>query len=326
MALCSAMIYQRVTLSGDDEWPKVADAMIEACSRPRGGSVPGRACPCPQCVCRADVVRFARCTAQQVPLGEALAWPSLLVPGAAVLGRSAAQWPHPAPALPRQPKEGTGAAALCPCGCILLRRCQADAAWAWAGVQRGGSVPPHPSPVAALRCRSNGLLLPGCVLPGTGGGRVLLPLTASHGSGDHGGGRPLAAAGGCRLLRRFFFLLKTRNVILAGPRPGQASRPSVRPRTLDMASSTRIGAAQEGGRKRKMPQQPAAFAARGRTACFTPRRHGKIWRSGGSTGTRRCTAAAHSPKKNPLEEDLCFFTPEATPKATPKGVQERSRP
>jgi len=33
----------------------------------------------------------------------------------------------------------------------------ADAAWAWAGVQRGGSVPPHPSPVAALRCRSNGL-------------------------------------------------------------------------------------------------------------------------------------------------------------------------
>ena len=144
---------------------------------------------------------------------------------------------------------------------------------------------------------------PGCVLPGTGGGRVLLPLTASRDGGDHGGGRPLAAARGCRLLRRFFFLLKTRNVILAGPRPGQASRRSVRQRTLDMASSTRIGAAQEGGRKRKMPQQPAAFAARGRTACFTPRRHGKIWRSGGSTGTRRCTAAAHSPQKNPLEED-----------------------
>jgi len=144
---------------------------------------------------------------------------------------------------------------------------------------------------------------PGCVRPGTGGGRVLLPLTASHGSGDHGGGRPLAAARGCRLLRRFFFLLKTRNVILAGPRPGQASLRSVRQRTLDMALSARIGTAQEGGRKRKMPQQPAAFAARGRTACFTPRRHGKIWRSGGSTGTRRCTAAAHSPQKNPLEED-----------------------
>ena len=36
-----------------------------------------------------------------------------------------------------------------------------DAARAWAGGQRGGSVPPHPSPVAALRCRSNGLLLAG---------------------------------------------------------------------------------------------------------------------------------------------------------------------
>jgi len=30
MAHCSATIYQQVTLSGDDEWPKVADAMIEA--------------------------------------------------------------------------------------------------------------------------------------------------------------------------------------------------------------------------------------------------------------------------------------------------------
>ncbi len=98
---------------------------------------------------------------------------------------------------------------------------------------------------------------PGCVLPGTGGGRVLLPLTASRDGGDHGGGRPLAAARGCRLLRRFFFLLRMRNVIPAGPRPGQASLRSVRQRTLDMAWSARIGAAREGGRKRKMPQQPA---------------------------------------------------------------------
>ena len=144
---------------------------------------------------------------------------------------------------------------------------------------------------------------PGCVLPGTGGGRVLLPLTASHGSGAHGGGRPLAAARGCRLLRRFFFLLRRRNVILAGPRPGQASLRSVRQRTLDMACSARIGTAQEGGRKRKMPQQPAASRPGAVPHVFTPRRHGTIWRSGGSTGTRRCTAAAHSPQKNPLEED-----------------------
>jgi hypothetical protein len=128
------------------------------------------------------------------------------------------------------------------------------------------------------------------------------PLTASHGSGAHGGGRPLAAARGCRLLRPFFFLLRRRNVIPAGPRPGQASLRSVRQRTLDMALSARIGDAREGGRKRKMPQQPAAFAARGRTACFTPRRHSRNGRSGGSTGTRRCPAAAHSPQKNPLDE------------------------
>ena len=91
-----------------------------------------------------------------------------------------------------------------------------------------------------------------------GAGPCSCPLTARRGGGGHDGGRPLAAARGCRLLRRFFFLLKTRNVILAGPRPGQASLRSVRQRTLDMASSTRIGEAQEGGRKRKMPQQPAA--------------------------------------------------------------------
>jgi len=181
-------------------------------------------------------------------------------------------------------------------------QCLQTQCWRGLAGSVGATVPPHPSPVAALRCRSIGLLLLGCVLPGTGGGRVLLPLTASQGSGDHGRGRPLAAARGCRLLRRFFFLLRRRNVILAGPRPGQASLRSVRQRTLDMAWSARIGAAREGGRKRKMPQQPAAFAARGRTACFTPRRHGKIWRSGGSTGTRRCTAAAHSPQKNPLDE------------------------
>ena len=32
MAHCSAMICQLVTVSGDAEWPKVADAVIEACT------------------------------------------------------------------------------------------------------------------------------------------------------------------------------------------------------------------------------------------------------------------------------------------------------
>src|SRR5439155_21006608 len=56
----------------------------------------------------------------------------------------------------------------------------------------------------------------------------------------------------------FFFLLKKRNVILAGPRQGPASLRSVRTRTLDMALSARIEEAREGGRKTQMPQQPAA--------------------------------------------------------------------
>ena len=30
MAHCNVMLYQQVTLSGDAEWPKVADAVIEA--------------------------------------------------------------------------------------------------------------------------------------------------------------------------------------------------------------------------------------------------------------------------------------------------------
>ncbi len=45
-AHCNAMICQQVTLSGDAEWPKVADAVIEAllCS-PRVNNVVGLAKP-----------------------------------------------------------------------------------------------------------------------------------------------------------------------------------------------------------------------------------------------------------------------------------------
>src|SRR5437899_11739232 len=67
------------------------------------------------------------------------------------------------------------------------------------------------------------------------------------------------------------------------------------------------------------PWQPHA-AARGRTACFTPRRHGKNGRSGGSTGTRRCTAAAHSPQKNTSGEVFAFFNP----KTNPEGALARA--
>ncbi len=132
--------------------------------------------------------------------------PTRVLPIAALTGRTAAAgWQPPGASRRCQAGIGAGGPRLPALRVQRDRRrtLVPDEARACAGGPRGGSVPPHPSPVAALRCRSNGLLLPGCVLPGTGGGRVLLPLTASHGSGAHDGGRPLAAARGCRLLRRF---------------------------------------------------------------------------------------------------------------------------
>src|SRR5262249_1927261 len=154
---------------------------------------------------------------------------------------------------------------------------------------------------------------PGCVRPGTGGGRVLLPLTASRGGGGYSCGRPLAAARGCRLLRRGFSSWEAQcNPAGATSRPGASALPiSGNGSPLDGALPARIENAGEGGK----PTNAAAtgrVAARGRTACFTPRRHGRNWRSGGSTGTRRCTAAAHSPQKNPLETDL-FLQPLVKP-------------
>jgi hypothetical protein len=51
-----------------------------------------------------------------------------------------------------------------------------DAALARAGGQRGGSVPPHPSPVAVLRGCMNGLLLAGlCAAGHRGRGRAPVP-------------------------------------------------------------------------------------------------------------------------------------------------------
>src|ERR671924_1510994 len=83
-----------------------------------------------------------------------------------------------------------------------------------------------------------------------------------------------------------------------------------------MALSARIGNAREGGRKTKNAAATGRFAARGRTACFTPRRQGKNGHSGGSTGTRRCTAAAHSPQKKTSEEVFYFLNPQdTTPRA-----------
>ena len=87
-----------------------------------------------------------------------------------------------------------------------------DEARAWAGGPWGGTVPPRPSQVAALRCRSNGLLLTGLYAADTGAvesspwpGRV----SEASGLGRSAGATPLAC--GWPLL--FLVLGRRRNVI-----------------------------------------------------------------------------------------------------------------
>ena len=133
--------------------------------------------------------------------------------------------------------------------------------------------PPFPLYEGALRLAALQAVVrlvfcwPGCVRPGTGGGRVLLsPDRQPWRRGTIAVARPLAAAGGCRLLRRFFFLLKTRNVIPAGPRQGKR-RTRRASGTWTWPAPQGLGEAREGGK----PTNAAAtgrFAARGRTACF----------------------------------------------------------
>src|SRR5262249_30926602 len=139
-------------------------------------------------------------------------------------------------------------------------RCSRGSWSQWLAGSVGATMPPHPWLVAALRCRSMGLLLTGlCAAVSPAGpvlphrqpavllGRLAGVLLSRASPGSHKR-LPVAAA--------FFFLLRKRNVIPAGPRQGQASLRSVRMRTLDMALSARIEEAREGGRKTQMPQQP----------------------------------------------------------------------
>ena len=165
-----------------------------------------------------------------------------------------------------------------------------------------GTTCPH-TPRESLRSVVGRMVFywPGCVLPGTGGGRVLLPLSARPDAGvnaavDGPWQRCVSAARCCGV-----FLPPQEaqcNPGGATSRLGASALPIARNGSpLDMAWSARIGNAREGGRKTTNAAATGRFAARGRTACFTPRRQGRNGRSGGSTGTRRCTAAAHSPQK-----------------------------
>ena len=152
-------------------------------------------------------------------------------------------------------------------------------------------------------CRSIGLLLaglcaaapagqsaretPGC-LPPPGG------TCALHDPGSADAALPVAAA-------LFFLLPRQRNVMRRSLlRQGPASLCSVL-RSLD-TRSLRIGSAAQGGRTTQMPQQPAASRPGSSRITSTPAR-GRNPGAGGLAKTRRCPAAAHSPQKNPLEED-----------------------
>jgi hypothetical protein len=124
---------------------------------------------------------------------------------------------------------------------------------------------------------------------------------------------PVAAA--------FFFLLRKRKVIPAGPRQGQASLRSVRTRTLDMTFSARIEEAREGGRKTQMPQQPAASRPGDAEHNVSSRQPQDRWR--GRTGqppqVPRCST---QPSEKTSEEVFYFLNPKTNPEGALRA-QER---
>ena len=202
-----------------------------------------------------------------------------------------------------------------------------DAVLAWAGGRVGQRAPP---PLAG-RCapwldeRSFTGRAVCCRAPGAG------PCSSPDRQPWRRGTSSVRPAPGSRtrlpIAAAFFFLLKTRKVIPAGPRQGQGPLRSVRQRTLDMALSARIGAAREGGRKQKCrSNRPLRGQGPYRMFYSPPPRQERAVR--GSTGTRRCTAAAHSPQKNSWKKT--FLSPaKQPPRPHPprsQDVPERSLP
>ena len=141
-----------------------------------GGQRLRRSCRCRLCGLSSPPCQASQCTAA-----------GLLRQGPASLACTSGRPPRSAPAqvegVPGGPRCWRTAVAGTARAGDRRRTRVPDEARAWAGGQRGGSVPPHPSPVAALRVGRMVFYWPGCVRPGTGGGRVLLPLTACRGGG-----------------------------------------------------------------------------------------------------------------------------------------------
>ena len=186
-------------------------------------------------------------------------------------------------------KEGTGAAALCPCHCFLS--------------------PPFPLVEGALRLaalQAVGRLVfywPGCVLRPCRPVRPRNPRMPASSWRDVRSPRPwqrcVSAASCCGVVLPPSKAAQCNAPVAPASRPGLAAARCLR--SLD-TRSLRIGSAAQGGSTTQMPQQPAASRPGSSRITSTPAR-GRHPGAGGLAKTRRCPAAAHSPQKNPLEED-----------------------
>jgi hypothetical protein len=173
-----------------------------------------------------------------------------------------------------------------------------DATLARAGGLCESSVPPRPSPVAALRGWTNGLLLPGCVP------QIGTPWKASHSRGGLAGGRSSGAAPlACGWPLRFFLLEGDAMYAALAP----ASRPARRaPQLRWVPALTPAPSAWASPRKQEEHklQRPAAQRPGERSARFSPPplETQRPWEAQPPLRV----AAAHSPQKKPSGK-VCLF-------------------
>jgi hypothetical protein len=176
------------------------------------------------------------------------------------------------------------------------RRCTRvpDAARAWAGGQRGGSVPPHPSPVAALRCRSHGLLLAGlCAADRDAVEGVPWP-GSPRGWAELGSRSP-----GLRLLAAVFLLGGDARYAALAPASRPARRAPQRRWVPALTPAPFAWAARRKQENQKL-QRPAAQRPGERSARFSPPPRKRPWEAQPPLRD----AAAHSPQKKHLGRTL----------------------
>ena len=128
---------------------------------------------------------------------------------------------------------------------------------------------------------------------------------------------PIAAA--------FFFLLKKRKVIPAGPRQGWAPAPSplhAMGPPLTWPGSARIEEAREGGRKPQMPQQPAASRPGAVQHVLLPGARAGTGAQGGAQAPAGAPLQHTALRKKPQERFFLFSPPRHNPTGTLRA-QER---